>query len=357
VATLSAARVEPVAGGARVTATLRLDDGSRVLCWEVEGAPVAPEPEPLLAAGLLLAMRRGEPLAVPGPVSPRLLRGVERIQDIFHAWDGRFHRVPVEAAAATGRPGRAQPRGVACFFSGGVDSFFSVLKHRERIDVLLFCEGWDPPLADPGRRVRAATAVRAAAGELGKPLVRVVTNLAAVSEPLVRWRYYHGAALASIALLLAPGFHEVLVPASHSYAALHPLGSHPLVDPLWSTEDTALVHDGAEATRTERVARLARCPTALRWLRVCWEGPDGARNCGQCEKCLRTMVALQVAGALDRCATFARPLDLDAVARLPLRTSDERVYAEDNLRAAEAGGANPVLAAALRASLARAASF
>jgi hypothetical protein len=354
VAALSPPRIDLGAAGTRVTADLVLAGKRLPLAWEIQGASVGPTAESLLAAGLLLAMRRGEPLAVPDPVSPRLLEGVTRVQEIFHVWDRRFQVVRVEAMATGGRPRWPSPRGVACFFSGGVDSFYTALKHAERIDALVFCEGWDPPLADPARCARAGAAVGAAAAALGKPLIRVVTNLAVVSEPIVRWRYYHGPVLASIALLLAPGFHRVLLPASHSYADLHPLGSHPLVDPLWSTEDTELVHDGCEATRSERVARIARNPTALRWLRVCWEGPDGAQNCGRCEKCVRTMIALRLAGALERCPTFARPLDLDAVARLRLGTLDERAYAEDNLRAAEADGRERALAAALRACLARA---
>jgi hypothetical protein len=355
-ARLSPPRVDANGGAAQVTAALELARATLPLAWEVRGAPVAAEAEPLLAAALLLAMRRGEPLCVPGRVSPRLLEGAARIQEIFHAWDRRFRPVPIEATPAAGRPRWPRPRGVACFFSGGVDSFYTALKHADRIGALVFCEGWDPPLEDAGRRARARAAVRAAAAALGKPLVEVVTNLAAVSAPVVRWRYYHGSALAAIALLLAPGFDRVLVPASHSYADLHPLGSHPLVDPLWSTEDVEVVHDGAEATRSQRVARIAESSAALRWLRVCWEGPDGAQNCGRCEKCVRTMVALRLAGALDRCATFPGVLDLEAVARLEIRTADARAYAEDNLRAAqEAGRRDPALAAALRACLARSA--
>ena len=39
-----------------------------------------------------------------------------------------------------------------------------------------------------------------------------------------------------------------------TYAHLGPLGSHPLLDPLWSSEDVELVHDGCEATRLDKLA-------------------------------------------------------------------------------------------------------
>jgi len=119
-----------------------------------------------------------------------------------------------------------------------------------------------------------------------------------------------------VALLLSDQMRTVYVAASHSYRDLLPLGSHPILDPLWSTETMEIVHDGCEATRPEKVARLATCDLALKTLRVCWENRDGAYNCGKCRKCLSTMVNLHLVGALSRCATFARPLDLRAVSRI-----------------------------------------
>ena len=74
--------------------------------------------------------------------------------------------------------------------------------------------------------------------------------------------------------------------------------SHPALDPLWSTEAVEVVHDGAETRRVDKVAALAASPLALRYLRVCWENRGGAYNCGRCGKCMRTMVDLDLAGAL-----------------------------------------------------------
>ncbi len=52
---------------------------------------------------------------------------------------------------------------------------------------------------------------------------------------------------------------------------------------------------------------------------VCFEGPlsEGELNCGRCEKCLRTMTALEAAGCLNRATAFPRrrltTADLEAV--------------------------------------------
>ena len=85
------------------------------------------------------------------------------------------------------------------------------------------------------------------------------------------------------------------------------------MDPLWTTSEQVFVHHAAEVSRLAKVARIVTSETAMRYLRVCWRNPDGAYNCGYCEKCLRTMAAIRLAGAADRCPTFPVPFDVAAV--------------------------------------------
>ena len=85
---------------------------------------------------------------------------------------------------------------------------------------------------------------------------------------------------------------------------------------LLSTEHTELVDEGGRFSRVERTAQIATHPQVQRSLRVCWRNPGGAYNCGRCNKCLLTMVPLEVLGARDAVATFPPELDLDAVAAI-----------------------------------------
>jgi hypothetical protein len=66
-----------------------------------------------------------------------------------------------------------------------------------------------------------------------------------------------------------------------------------------------VVHEGA-IERTRKLAALVRDPVALEVLRVCWH--DAGFNCGKCEKCVRTRVALRLLGA--PAPTFPGKLDL-----------------------------------------------
>jgi hypothetical protein len=98
-------------------------------------------------------------------------------------------------------------------------------------------------------------------------------------------------------------------------------GSRADLVPLWSTDRTAVHVDAAELGKLGRAAVVADDPVALAHLKVCWVR-DGSRNCGRCEKCLRTMTCLAVAGALERTDRFDAPLTLEAIAAVtPSRNS------------------------------------
>jgi hypothetical protein len=66
-----------------------------------------------------------------------------------------------------------------------------------------------------------------------------------------------------------------------------------------SGELMQLVLDGSAYTRTEKMETLRHHPTALKTLKVCWEGINQERNCGVCEKCIRTKLNLLAVGVPD----------------------------------------------------------
>lgn len=358
----------PVRGG-RPT---RDDDRSRLhVEWDGEGRDVwfevagGPPPQPTgadatLAASLLPAMRWGRDLVVDGPVSAGLLTSAGTIQDVLLTWDRSlrprhpwYRRVGV-AATEDGGPGRdgtpAGRRGTAAFFTGGVDSFFTATRHREELDALVFVHGFDVALDAP-HRAEVADRVAEAAAAVGLPLVEVVTNLRSLGDGAgIPWDDYHGAALATVAHVLADRFDRVLVPATHTYGHLEGLGSHPLLDPLWSGDAVRIEHDGAHATRADKVRAIAGERGARAHLRVCWENRGGAYNCGSCEKCVRTGVAVRVAGVEGRFPTVDPPsLATVAGARVTGRGADWHDLRGDLVRT----GANPRLRRAIDVALAR----
>jgi hypothetical protein len=95
------------------------------------------------------------------------------------------------------------------------------------------------------------------------------------------------------------------------------------------------VHDGAEASRVDKIVRIADDPIAQRNLRVCYGDYGSNTNCGRCMKCLRTMATLALVDRLEKFETFPVPLDLDLLGSLPLETDNDVVQMRDTFKLAE----------------------
>lgn len=305
-----------------------------------------------LASTLVPAMALGLPLRIDAPVSPRLLAGVERFQEIFHCWFPPYTRVSVTAPLAT--PVVAATGRTAAYFSAGVDGFHTLRTHLSSLSTLVFMHGFDVDLDRVGHRLLAETLVADVAADLRRDLVVLQTDVRAFSDRYAWWGDYCGSALAAGALLLEGHIDRLLVASSTAYGDILPFGTTALTDPLFSTEGVAIEQDGGMHTRIDKVFELAGWTYALERLRVCWTMQAGRLNCCACDKCLRTMTSLWLAGALERAPTFPEPLD-------PVRIDHYRVspahawYVRENLaRAAELGLEHAPVMRAWRRALERA---
>ena len=341
---------DAVIGRVRVTANVPLDTSLT----------------PFMAAALPIALHRRSPLHLQGEVDGFALRHVGEVGALLSRWYPALSAVPVTADAVA--PGTDVPApdvattaangGVGCFFSGGVDSLYSAVKHAgSDLTHLIFLNGFDISLRDPVRAQSALRANRQVADRLGLELIEMTTDLRSVGDRYADWGpIYHGAALAMAGLLLSPVLSRVLVPSTFQSEFMHPWGTHPDLDPLWSSSRVRFVHDGDERTRPQKVAVLADHPFALDYLRVCWEQlGEGTTtyNCGRCEKCVRTMVNLRVVGAAGRCATLPADLTPTQLANLP-RVPGRQIPSRENLAELDRRGrADPELRAALLRRLRR----
>ena len=261
------------------------------------------------------AFETGEELVLEGPVDAELLRNVHELMEVWSCWrPGKSPvRVTAEPADAT------EPRGTrtGLFFTAGVDSFFSLLHHDEMarlhpewnlgpIDDLIYVEGYDIPLGNRAALDRKRAALQAAAEETGKTLVTLATNFRDTGVSLRKNAWgpvVHGAALAASRLLLGRRWRELLVAASIAYDEFDPWGSTAVTDPLFSSSATRVVHHGAGFHRLRKIDFLSPFDVALNHLHVCWQDFSD-RNCGVCEKCFRTLLALDMAGVRERARTF-----------------------------------------------------
>lgn len=337
----------------RISATVTIAGVARELWFEVpeESVAHATTSDAFALASLLPALRVAERLVVEGPISPLLRRNLEELQGLFTAWFPEFHRVEIDAPTfETVSP--ATDTDTAAFFSGGVDSFYTAITRADDLDSLIYVDGLDMIDPTPEFRHMVRSHVEAAASELGKPLHRVETNLRDLLDSYARWGdQTHAVALSSIAHALGGSLGTALVGADRTYSDLFPWAAHPLVIHLTSSERVRIEPVGWTTPRVDRVRLIADSPVAMRHLRVCWENPDGAYNCGSCKKCLRTKTALAIAGSLERCETMDDHLDPHDIAGLEVgRTAV--AYFIDSIPRAEASGLVE-LANAMRALVGR----
>jgi hypothetical protein len=134
-----------------------------------------------------------------------------------------------------------------------------------------------------------------------------------------------GAALAAIAHALAGRFTNFSIASTDAIPCLRflndqyfkPYGTHPLLDQHFSSTELLIHHDGVELSRFDKTRLIADWDLALNNLRVCNQYKKYRHdkfNCGRCEKCLRTKLALLALGALDRANSFAdRDVSVDLV--------------------------------------------
>jgi hypothetical protein len=323
-------------GGHQLSASVHAESASEpVQVWfRSEGADTPPAPlgDPFVAGLLVPCMFEAEDLYVDAPVSARLLAALDRAQEMFVAWHGYLK--PINVTARDVYAGAVLPHGgsgVGCYFSGGVDSWYSLLKHEKIATHLLLVRGFDIGNDNDALWEQMTRQAQRAAGGMGKRLVTIATNLREIADKRrCSWgrrhngdfwgEALHGAALAAVGLTTQHVLRSLIIGATYTYRHLAGWGSHPMLDPLWSTEHMTFEHDGCEADRVSKIKRIARSELALENLRVCYMNTS-ATNCCRCEECLRTMITLRLCGALNQTPSFPEGLDLRRVRRLVIEPS------------------------------------
>ena len=344
------------AGPASVVTDLRAEPGELSFAIEAgserhrvsfrSDTPVVPAADGALAATLMPAMSRRGALRLETPISAKILRNQREFQAIQRLWSSRwpseYHPLREIEVSAPSRvaEGPREPGRVATFFSGGVDSWATILGNPEVTD-LIFVRGLDLiPGVDRHRDLadEVEARLRATAPELGLPLHVVTTDVRTFSDPLLRWESFCPSVEAAIALFFEPLFERVLIANDSDYAKQAQVGASWQVDHLWSSEGLTVEDWGGRFGRVERLRRIVDHPLVQSTLRVCWMNPDGAYNCGRCGKCLATMIGLEAIGARGKIRTLPAELDLGPLRDYRIIQPLQLALWEDVLAAVEESG-------------------
>lgn len=259
--------------------------------------------DPYLAPMVMLAMRSRSDLHIKGSVSLKALRNAHEFQDAWHCWvPDKYQKREIQVDAVERQWDISCERAVQAF-SGGVDAIFTAWRHlkgnrestRYPLERAAFVHGFDISLTDNSKFSIAADKCRKILHPSGIDLSVVRTNIKEAIK--IDWEHFHGSAIGCALGMFAPDYNIGLVASSGHYSSLTiPWGSSPLTDHLCSGAMMDIIHDGAGFTRNQKIAEIAQWSTAMENLRVCWEGEDTSKNCGVCEKCVRTALGFLAQG-------------------------------------------------------------
>ena len=332
-------------GGGALAVRFSRGGYDKVVRFEATGATLAANGDALFCLGLVPAMELAVDLRIEAEVDQELLDHAREIQALLCRWYPGYRPIDVQAPSI----GRTYPeaRGTGLFFSGGVDSSYSLATERERISKLVTLIGADVDPADTPRVERLETIARDVGSRFGIEPIVVTTDIRSVSDRLIGWVEYHGAVLAAVRHLLAHEFENQLIASSADESSwTRRWGSHPALDHLWGTGGARIEHHGL-VHRLAKIERISCEPVLMEHLRVCNQAFE---HCGVCDGCQFMLAALDVLDMRDQAPTYrhltSRKRSLEVTGEGSL--SDMR-----NLRTAAAKGGHEDIVAAIDRAIAR----
>ena len=312
----------------------RVDTGERIFDVFFAGPEV--DPAATMEAGLVLAllpaMRLSRDIHVKGKISSSFMTGAGNYMRVMARHFPGLTPVKMSADTCIQAVPLKSPR-VASFFSGGADSFFTLIKGQQDITDLVFIHGFDMSIKALERRAVVVAKINQIAKEMDVRLIEVESNLTDIIKAYGDWLLHgHGLGMVAVARALRGDFTEIRIPSSYSIDQQEPWGSWLATDPLFSDERLQITHDACIATRMDKIRAIADNPVALNYLRVCSEKKAGnLYNCCRCEKCIRTMTSLHALHVLEKASSFPLPLTPKLVADVLLIRNGLRIFVRENL--------------------------
>lgn len=287
----------------------------------------APLGDVFFAAFWISAMFLHERFVIEGEVSREIHDAAyERLEPVFLRWWRRdFRPAPLEGATLVDGVENNSPN-VGMMFSAGLDSTYTAVRRQDELGYMIYTPAFDGSNGKSAHLAYVKEHLENTAAEYGNKLLVLESNLFKPIGDLVmasgrlgrpRPGFFHdcqfGSSLVAFGLCFRGMLGRVLISSSWSYEYLEPKGSHPLIEPNWSTNSMKFELVGCEADRIDKFRYIVQTrPEILRTLRVCSEPfTGGPINCGRCSKCTRTMMAMRLAGASDYMQSFRAPLDLE----------------------------------------------
>ncbi len=251
-------------------------------------------------------------------ICPFLKESLEIVMKIMQHWSkGKYQPLKIESKTDDDIRLLQKPR-TGMFMSGGMDSLAALRlnrlnypeSHPAFVKDCFFLHGFDiGGVVERGMKYhvfeRAKRSIQKITTDAQVEFIPVYTNIRHLCDERDLWLdSFFGAVLASISHTFSRRMNMVFIGSSYDIPNLHPCGSHPLLDPEYSSYDMRIRHRDYELSRIEKIKIVSRWDKAFQNFRVCLANVPGKLNCGKCEKCVRTMTELTALGLLHKTEAF-----------------------------------------------------
>jgi len=311
---------------ARVTANVQWEDCDRpghniyIETEEAFAKDLSLSPHAFLVGCIIPALHFGERrIFLDAEICPTLREGLETVMALMKEWTkGEYKPLNIEANTRSAVSNLNNHKRAGLFLSGGMDSLAALRinkktypeQHPGSIKDCLLVHGFDiGGVIERGMKYHVFDRAKEALSEIAKDanvaLIPVYTNIRHLCDERELWldRFF-GAVLAAVAHAFSSRLNLVYIASSYDIPNLTPCGSHPLLDPAYSSYDLRIIHRDLALSRLEKLRIVADWDVAFQNFRVCLANVPDRLNCGKCEKCIRTMIELLAIAALDKTKAF-----------------------------------------------------
>lgn len=268
----------------------------------------------ILIGVLFYAMQTKEDIILSSPISEKLYYNLTNYyMHILTLQIPYLHKIKLHAPDLNNSLFSDRPQAVGTGFSAGVDAFCTFIDHsnettpeRFRLTHLtLHNVGSHLGNNEQERKnlfQERYKLVKNFANEIGIDLIPIDSNLNDFF-PVKSFNPTHSIRNIAPIMLLQKLFGKYYYSSSHKYedCFVGPRGGscyHEAISlHLLSTENLEFLSVGNQYSRVEKTKKIAKFEPTYRYLNVCWMEFS---NCSQCEKCLRTLLTLELSGQLDK---------------------------------------------------------
>lgn len=323
---------------------------------------VSDRPDNFLSMILAFGMVRNEQVDLAQiPTDATQMRNLNSLFSVLGGW--RPQKKYIRPIPGPVIPETEKAPGVASFYSGGIDSLFGLVRHTEGRSALPYAAVerdidyaihmlYLDELCDLDEIENTTKSLREGAEALGATFVPVITNFYIFDEEMRQWwgKLGFGAGMGCVLHFLSGGIGTGLIGSTHGFHPLDMAGANPVTDRLLGSKHLTVIHDGATYNRVEKTEIVATSPAALTKINVCDKLVPGVGyvNCSHCEKCMRTMVTLDLFGKADaeQCPSFDwSDYKVADIEKLFLKDQNEQTFAQEVVDAAKERGRDDIVQA------------